>query len=191
MSRKKLSSGKLWTNIIILAAFMLVLISCANILRSILWKNTNEMGLSLVRNYSSVEEQNMKTCEVILNVCANYIAERERTDISLKELRDGLYPFMDGLINVYGKEKLQVYGRASGNSALLSNAPEIEALADYDVTSTQWYQGAAAANGETYVSPVYTDKVTGLPVVTMCRVIPETGSFLAIDIKPSDRKSVV
>lgn len=61
----------------------------------------------------------------------------------------------------------------------------IEAMDEYDVTGTEWYQGAAAANGETYISPVYPDSLTGLPMVTMCKMIPETGSFLAIDIKTS------
>ncbi len=185
MNWKKLLIKKLWFNTMILAASMLVIIGCATVLHNILWENTNEMGLSLVRNYSSVEERNMKTCEVILNICTNYIAQREQTDISLTELREGLYPFMDGLTNVYGNDNIQVYGRTAGGRDLISNTPKIENMTDYDMTKTQWYQGAAAANGETYISPVYTDVVTGLPVVTMCRMIPETGSFLAIDIKPS------
>lgn len=32
-------------------------------------------------------------------------------------------------------------------------------------------------------SPVYRDALTNLPIVTMSKMIPETGSFLAIDIK--------
>ena len=111
MNWKKLLIKKLWFNTMILAASMLVIIGCATVLHNILWENTNEMGLSLVRNYSSVEERNMKTCEVILNICTNYIAQREQTDISLTELREGLYPFMDGLTNVYGNDNIQVYGR--------------------------------------------------------------------------------
>lgn len=143
------------------------------------------MGLSLVRNYSSAEEQTIKTCETILAICTNYIAEREQTDISLSELREGLYPFMDGLTDVYGRDSIRMYGRTFGGTAIVSNDPEIEAMPDYDVTGTPWYQGAAAANGETYLSPVYTHAATGLPVVTLCRMIPETGSFFAIDMEPS------
>lgn len=184
-SKKKAFVRKLWFNIIILIAFMSALICCAGILRGILWENTNEMGLSLVRNYSSAEERNMEVCEVILNICSNYIAEREQADISLAEFREGLYPFMDGLTNVYGNDTIQVYGSTFGGEALVSNIPEIETMTDYAFADTQWYRGAVAANGETYISPVYTDVLTGLPVVTMCRFIPETGSFLAIDMKPS------
>lgn len=143
------------------------------------------MGISLVKNDSSAEEKSIKTCESVLNICANYVAEREQSGIAADEIREGLYPFMDGLIDVYGNDKIQMYGKISEGSALISNIPEIESLTDYDITDTQWYQGAVEANGETYVSPVYTDAVTGLPVVTMCRFIPETGSFLAIDIKPA------
>lgn len=127
----------------------------------------------------------MASCEIILNICTNYIAEREQTDISLTELREEFRPFIDGLTQLYGKDSIQIYGSALGEGALISNVPEIEALTDYDVTKTEWYQGAVEANGDTYISPIYTDTITNLPVVTMCRLIPETGSFLAIDIKPS------
>lgn len=185
MRKKKSLAKKMWSNIVILVMFILVIIFCTNILRSILWKNTNEMGLSLVKNYSSAEEQSINTCEVVLNICTNYVEEREQTGISLAELRDGLYPFMNGLTDVYGKDNIQIYGRVFGDTQFVSNVPEIEALVDYDVTDTIWYKGAAAANGKTYISPVYTDVITGFPVVTMCKLIPETGSFLAIDIKPS------
>lgn len=185
MIRKKSLSGRMWSSIIILVAFILALICCTHIMRNILWKNTNEMGLSLVKNYSSTEEQNIKTCEAVLNICTNYVAERERAGISPADLREGLYPFMEGLADIYGKDKIQTYGRIYGSSALVSTVPEIEAMADYDIAKQEWYQGAVAANGETYISPVYTDVLTKLPVVTMCKIIPETGSFLAIDMKPA------
>ena len=45
-----------------------------------------------------------------------------------------------------------------------------------------YYQGAMAAEGEIYISSAYMDEMTGQPVVTMCKAIPSTGSFLAIDM---------
>lgn len=185
MNRKKSLIRKLFNNIIIFVAFVLILICCTIILQNILWKNTNKMGLSLVKNDSSAEEMSIKTCESVLNICVNYISEREQEGASPDEIREGLYPFMDGLVNVYGNDRIQMYGKISEGTSLISNSPEIEALLNYDVTDTQWYRGAAEANGETYVSPVYADTATGLNVVTMCKLIPETGSFLAIDMKPS------
>lgn len=185
MRNRKSLARKVVGNVAILATFILLIIVCTIILRRIIWENTNKMGLALVKNYSAAEEQNINAFEVVLNICTNYVAERERTDISLQELREGLYPFMNGFTDVYGKENIQIYGKAFGGTELVSNIPEIEVMADYDVTGTGWYQGAAAANGEAYISPVYKDVVTGLPVVTMCKIIQDTGSFLAIDIKPS------
>ena len=185
MRKKKSLVRKIWRNIIIFLIFILVIIYCTNILNKILWENTNEMGLSLVKNYSSTEEQSINTFETLLNICTNYIADRERTGISLAELKEELYPFMNGLTDVYGKDNIHIYGRTFDGTELVSNIPEIEAMTDYDVTNTKWYQGAAVSNGETYISPVYTDAITGFPVVTMCKFIPNTGSFLAIDIKPS------
>lgn len=156
MRGKKVFIKKLWTNLIIFAAFMLVLIGSAAMLGNILWRNANKMGLSLARNYASAEEQTIRTCETVLTICTNYIAEREQAGISLSELREGLYPFMDGLTDVYGQDGIQMYGRTFGGTAAVSNDPEIEAMPGYDVTGAPWYQGAAAANGETYISPLYT-----------------------------------
>ena len=185
MNKKKIPGGKIGGNIAILVLFIVAIVYCTGLLRSILLKNTNEMGMALVKNYSAAQEQSLDTCEAILNISTKYIATREQSGISWEELRDGLYPFMDGLTELYGKESIQIYGSSFGGKKLVSNVPEIEAMTDYDFTDTFWYQEAAATNGETYVSPVYTDLRTGLPVVTMCKVVPETGSFLAIDLKPS------
>ena len=76
MSEKKPLSRRIRSNIIILVVLVVIMISCTYILRSILWNNTNEMGLSLVKNYASSEEKIIGIYEVILNISTNYIAER-------------------------------------------------------------------------------------------------------------------
>ena len=176
--------GKMRNNVIVLGAFILIVVLCTFILRNTLWDNTNQMGLTLVENYTSSEESNFRTCEAVLGICVNYVEEREKEGISIEELRKGLYPFIRGLTDMYGSENIRVYGKTFNATEVLSDDPAAEAMSGYDFTNTVYYQGALAAGGETYISPVYTDATTGLPVVTMCRVVPETGSFLAIDIKP-------
>lgn len=167
---------------IVLAMFILVIMLCTNIMRRSLMENTNKMGLTLVENYSSAEESNIRTCESILTISTNYVEEREKDNISAEELKEGLYPFMNGLTAMYGEDNIQIYGRAEGSTELISNNPKIEALKDYPVEERDYYQGAMAANGEIYISPAYLDTISGLPVVTMCKAVPSTGSFLAIDI---------
>ena len=169
-------------NMIVLVMFILVIMLCTNILRNSLMDNTNKMGLSLVENYSTSEESNMRACESILTLSVNYIEEREQEGVSLKELKEGLYPFMNGLTELYGPENIQVYGKALDDDHFISNIPEIEDMEDYDVTDTDYYQGAAAADGGIYISPAYVDVVTGQNVITMCKTVPSTGSFLAIDM---------
>lgn len=176
-AKEKLLVRKILSNIIILIIFILVMIFCTNMLRGILWKNTNEMGLSLVKNYSSKGEQDFNTCKTVLNICTNYVEECEKTGVSPDRIKDGLYPFIDGLANLYG-DNIKVYGIISGN-------PVYNSMPDYNFKSTEWYKKAAKANGKTYVSPVYKDDITGLFLVTMCKIIPETESFIAINIKPS------
>ena len=184
MSKKKKKQllRKMRNNMIVLVMFILVIMLCTNILRNSLMDNTNKMGLSLVENYSTSEESNMRACESILTLSVNYIEEREQDGVSLKELKEGLYPFMNGLTELYGPENIQVYGKALDDDHFISNIPEIEDMEDYDVTDTDYYQGAAAADGGIYVSPAYVDVVTGQNVITMCKTVPSTGSFLAIDM---------
>ena len=152
-------------NMIVLVMFILVIMLCTNILRNSLMDNTNKMGLSLVENYSTSEESNMRACESILTLSVNYIEEREQDGVSLKELKEGLYPFMNGLTELYGPENIQVYGKALDDDHFISNIPEIEDMEDYDVTDTDYYQGAAAADGGIYISPAYVDVVTGQNVI--------------------------
>ncbi|MCM1199793.1 MAG: response regulator [Bacteroides fragilis] len=181
MSEKKILK-KIWFTIIILLVFICVVIYCTNIIHNVLLENTNEMGLSIVKNFTLLEEQSINTYDEVLNICTNYIASRENSGISIEEFRNSFYPFIDGLDQIYGKEYIQIYGKVFNGTESISNNPEIEAIKNYDITNTEWYQGAAAADGKTYISTVYTDSISGLPVITMCKMIPETKSFLAIDI---------
>lgn len=173
---------KMRNNIIVLCAFILVVVLCTVILRRTLWENTNQMGLTLVENYTSSEESAMRNCESILTLSVGYVAEREKSGISIEELREGLYPFMNGLTEMYGSGNIRIYGKAFHATEPISNDPRLEGLAGDDISDRDFYKSALAAGGQITISPVYTDEMTGAPIVTMCKVIPETGSFLAIDI---------
>ena len=110
---------------IILVMFVLVVVLCTNVLRRVLMENANKTGLTLVENCSSAEESNMRTCEAILKISVNYIEERERDQVSIEELRKGLYPFMNGLTTLYGSDSVQIYGKVMGGTEMVSNNPEI------------------------------------------------------------------
>ena len=184
-NKEKLLIKKLRNNILVLGAFILVVVFCTIILRRTLSSNTNQMGLSLVENCTASEQSGIHACEVVLEIGVNYIEQREQEDITIQELREGLYPFMDGLIDTYGEENIQIYGKTFNATEIVSNDPELMELAKYNFLEAGYYQEAAAAGGEIYISPVYTDYVTGLPVITLCKMVPATGSYLAIDLKPS------
>lgn len=176
---------KMRNNILVLGVFILVIVFCTIILRRTLSSNTNQMGLSLVENCTASEQSGINACEVVLEIGANYIEQREQENISIGELREGLYPFMDGLIDTYGEENIQIYGKTFNATEIVSNDPELRELAKYNFLEAGYYQEAVAAEGEIYISPIYTDYATGLPVITLCKVVPATGSYLAIDLKPS------
>lgn len=173
---------KMRNNIIVLCAFILVIVLCTVVLRRTLWDNTNQMGLTLVENYTSSEENIIHSCESILTLSVGYVEERERADISIEELREGLYPFMDGLTKMYGSENIRIYGKAFHGTETISNDPLMEEMGDYDMSGEAFYQEALVSGGQITISPVRKDSMTDALIVTMCKVIPDTGSFLAIDI---------
>lgn len=183
-SRKIQLIKRMRNNIVVLCAFILVIVLCTVILRRTLLANTNQMGLTLVENYTSSEESTMRSCESILTLSVGYVEEREKSGVSIEELREGLYPFMDGLTKMYGSGNIRIYGKAFHATEIISNDPQIEALTDDNLTEQEFYKHALAAEGRISISPAIMDETTGVPVVTMCKVIPETGSFLAIDITP-------
>lgn len=183
--KEKLIIRKMRNNILVLIAFIFVVLFCAIVLRRTLSSNTNQMGLSLVENCTSSEKSGIHACEIVLEIGVNYIEQREKEDISIEELREGLYPFMDGLIDTYGDENIQIYGKILNTTEIVSNDPALKELTKYNFMEAGYYQEAVAAGGEIYISPVYTDYATGLPVITLCKVVPATGSYLAIDLKPS------
>lgn len=176
---------KMRNNIFVLCTFILVIVFCTVVLRRTLWANTNQMGLTLVENYTSSEESAMRSCETILTLSVGYIEEREKENISIEELREGLYPFIDGLTKMYGNENIRIYGKAFHATKAVSNDPKIEELIGGDLINREFYQNAVDAEGRISISPAYADELTGIPIVTMCKVIPDTGSFLAIDITPA------
>lgn len=183
--KEKLLIRKMRNNILVLSAFILVVLFCTIVLRRTLSSNTNQMGLSLVENCTSSEKSGTHACEVVLEIGVSYIEQREKEDITIEELREGLYPFMDGLIKMYGEDSIQIYGKTFNDTEIVSNDPELKKLSKYNFLEAGYYQEAMAAGGEIYISPVYTDYATGLPVITLCKVVPATGSYLAIDLKPS------
>ena len=124
---------KMRNNIVVLAILVSVITLCTGILRSSLQENADKMGLALVENCSSSEESNIRACESILTISVNYLEEREKDNVSIEELREGLYPFMNGLTELYGAENIQIYGKAIGGTQMVSNIPEIEAMWDYNV----------------------------------------------------------
>ncbi len=184
-NRKVQLIRKMRNNIIVLSAFILVIVLCTVVLRRTLSDNTNQMGLTLVENYTSSEESTMRSCESILTLATGYVEEREKSGISIEELREGLYPFMDGLTKMYGSGNIRIYGKAFHAREPVSNDPKVEDMAADNLTDRDFYKNALAARGRITISPAHIDKATGVPVVTMCKVIPDTGSFLAIDITPA------
>lgn len=178
MNERRPKLKKICLNIGILIVFICVVVFCTTTLGDILIDNTNTMGLSLVETLSAAEEQNAVTCERVLSLCVDYIRNGEGTGADPENLIRELFPLMDSLKTVYGEDNVRVYGRVSGESIAV---PDDENPAHGDITQTDWYR--KASDGELHISPLRNE--AGLDVITVFQAIPESGSFLAVDINAS------
>ena len=170
---------KLRVNISILTVTIVVILASITVMRNLLMDNMKVTGGYLVQNYSSSEETDLATFASILGIGVGYIEEGMQQNLSIEELEDGLYPYMNQMIEMYGGANVQMYGMVYGHQYLISNNPQITSMTDFRFADQEYYKGAIEANGEVYVSSAHTDPLTGLMVVTLAQTIA------------GDRKSVV
>jgi signal transduction histidine kinase/DNA-binding response OmpR family regulator len=140
------------------------------------------MNYLLVNDYCNDEERGIKLYKNILKLCTIYIDSKEQSGESIEQIKNGLYPYLDGIYSLYDDEAIKSYGIIDGQ--IISNDSTYEEYNDgsYDYTQTDWYQGALKSNSHTYMTDAYTDNLTGKKIVTISRKAEHSDSVLAFDI---------
>lgn len=174
---------KLATNIVILAIFTSIIITCVMFIRFAIMSNSEKLGSNLVTNYSASEASNLATFESSLILCTNYVESYEAHGGSLAELKDGLDLLMAGLLEMFGEENIAIYGRVLNGTEVISYGLPEKDVEGYIVRQQDYIRGMDDKVGAVYVSAAYMEQTSGLPVITLSRRIPASDSFLAIDIR--------
>jgi signal transduction histidine kinase/CheY-like chemotaxis protein len=180
-NREKLKK-KLRFNITLLLIFILVMLGASLLMREQLIQNAKDMNYLLVNDYCNDEERGIKLYKNILKLCTIYIDSKEQSGESIEQIKNGLYPYLDGIYSLYDDEAIKSYGIIDGQ--IISNDSTYEEYNDgsYDYTQTDWYQGALKSNSHTYMTDAYTDNLTGKKIVTISRKAEHSDSVLAFDI---------
>lgn len=185
---KKRWIRKIRNYVVVLVCSIVVMLISLFVMNAILLRNAGQMGSLLLQNYCAYEENRISIYESLLVLGTSYVAEQEKTDASLEEIKEGLYPYLDGLEDVFGKNSVQIYGIVGGE--IISNDSELENYVDYPYIETEWYQKALEANGNIIYTDTYLDKRTGTPNVTIAKKVKASESVLSFDLFLEDAHDI-
>lgn len=166
-----------------LCAFVvLVILAVAGVLliRSALLRNAYDTGTALSRSYAAEQHSNFAVYETLLTfgtATIDWLVARGEEE----NLEVWLDPYFQRLDLVLGSGVVDPYVVVNGK-ILAANPWEGDAT--YDIEDAVWYQMAVAADGAVIFTDVYTDVITGAPVITAAQKCQNSDAVVAFDILP-------
>ena len=177
--RAVLRSARL--NLAVLLVLLAAAVAGMALIRTALLKNAYETGTALSRTYAAEEEGNLAVYETLLTFGTTSVDERVERGEGRQELSEWLSLYFQRLDAVLGRGVVDPYLVLEGE-ILAANPWEGDNT--YDVSSTEWYQRAVAAGGEVVFTDLYTDAISGYPVITAAQQCRNSGAVMAFDILP-------
>ena len=153
------------------------------ILRTELLKNTQDLGESLARSYSSEERNNLTVYETLLDFGTEIIDTQTAQGRPKSETKEMIHTFFQQMQASLGDRTVDPYVLMDGE---IVAANPWEGDATYDAQSTNWYRNALAADGEPVFTNLYTDAVYKRPVITISQKCSESDTVMAFDIFPEN-----
>ena len=162
-------------NIIILLIFFIFAVSCFFLLRSLILKNSQELGREISRSYSIEESKNIESYTDFIRRVAILIEQSDTADNSDKWLGETLKALSSA-----NKDKfIDPYVIRRGK---IVAANPWEGDEEYNYRDTEWYKKAVAARGKIIFTDTYTDVITGEPIITIAKETSTPGEVVAFDI---------
>lgn len=180
MSNKRIILKKIRISLIVVVIITLFMFISMMYISRLMKENSDEMGGYVISDYSSSEQSNIEIYKTILSLCTQFIDEKEQKGAGVAEIKQGLYPYLNGISNIVDKGEVEVYGIVEGE--IISNNPELENYVGYDYKNANWYKEGMKANGEIIFTDVYNDTRTGRKNVTIAKKVAHSDSILAIDV---------
>ncbi len=171
----------------IIAFVVLVILAAAGmfLIRSMLLKNSRDTGMALAQNFASEEQSNLTVYETLISFGTTSIDRRIADGNSWEELSEWLSVYFERLNTVLGEGVVDPYVVIDGK-ILAANPWEGDDA--YDVSGTEWYQKAMAAQGKVIFTDAYTDAIYKKPVITVAQKCQNTDAIMAFDIFPQNIK---
>ena len=168
-------------SLIALARLLVLAAAGMTVLRTALLQNARESGMALARNYAAEERANLSVYETLISFGAVTVSEQIENQTSDQERMAWLERYFSRLKSVLGEGVVTPYMIMEGK--VFSVGPWV-ADPDFDVSRRDWYAQAMEADGQVVFTGVYTDAVSGRPVVTVAMRCGSHDALLAFDIFP-------
>lgn len=165
--------------LLLLLAFVLTFSLGISLVRAKLLQNAHSMGMSLAQSYATEEETRIASFRNFMDLGIQYVEEISLQGGSPDEMQEWLHSYFSKLTVILGNNTVDPYAVVDG---MIIAANPWDGGEGYDYRSTEWYQRALEADGELIFTDVYTDAITGDPVVTAARKFGRSDDVLAMDI---------
>lgn len=153
-----------------------------HVFRDTLLRNARITGMTLASNYASEERSNLAVYETLLSFGAAIIDARLEEGGSTHMVK-WMKVFFDRIQTVLGKDVIIPYIVLDGELIDINGNPKEQAN-DVAFSEADWYKRAVARPGKSVFTGVYTDAMTGSPVITVARKCKVANAVLVFDIFP-------
>ena len=165
--------------IVLLLFISALMLFTINLVRTKLLQNTQQLGMALVKSYALEEESQINAFRSVLEMGTLYIDGLESAQASDVEIQQWLMKYFDKINQMFGNGSIDPYAVIDGT---IIAANPWEGDGDFDFSQRSWYSQALAADGQVVFSDVYTDTITGTPVITLSQALQKDGNVFAMDI---------
>ena len=198
--------------LVLLGLFVALSLAGGAVLRSTLLTNAHESNTALSRYYASEVNSSLTMYRSLLEFGTESMDVRMENGASWEELEEWVRLYCDRLRTVLGDESINVYGVVDGTpltaaewstsvgdsaddaaggtdtatDADATTSPSDLADPTFDLNERSWYRAALAADGEAIFTDVYTDAITGQPIVTVAQACKDAPGVLAFDLYPGN-----
>lgn len=169
-------------NLIVLGILIMLIGAGQTIIRNTLMENAYETGTALARNYASEEDGNLSIYERMLFFGSTTLDEMMKQG----ETEEDIYKWMDTYFlrmhNMFGEKGVTPYFIYNGE--YVSSEGKIEGVGK-QARKNKWYNDVMSNDGEVVFTDIYSDLLTGDPVITIAKKCEESENVIGFDIFPS------
>lgn len=150
-----------------------------HLVRTKLLQNTQQLGMALVKSYALEEESQINSFRSALEMGALYVDVLQSTNSSPETIQEWLMKYFDKVTDTFGPGSVDSYAVIDGK---IIAANPWEGDGNFNFSQRAWYTDALASAGEVVFSDVYTDSITGEPVITVSKALQKAGDVFAMDV---------